>query len=178
MTCRLLLTATCCLMSLVTQTYINLEMTLRWMLSFLNTSRHHEKKAAVNKRCFFDVEKQMQQVGWSKMVNTSKNCENFSIEHSKNKIIRCFSEEVGPGVLHSNVQETRTLHEFHTERTELRSSQWLMLCAFSIFAAFVFTERSTGALQVRSSFSGSPNLVIILFSECSIRLKCCDFGRL
>ena len=44
------------------------------------------------------------------------------IEHSDNKIIMCFV-----------VQQTRTLQEFSTTRTESRNSWWLMLDAFGIF---------------------------------------------
>ena len=68
-----------------------------------------------------------------------------SIEHSENKIIRCFRNEVGPGVLHSNVQKTCTLQEFHTKITESRNNQWLMLGSFEVV---IFIESWTGALQV------------------------------
>ena len=51
------------------------------------------------------------------------------IEHSKNKMIGCFG-----------VQQTHTLHEFHTRRTELRNSWWLMPGAFGSFAVLVFIE--------------------------------------
>ena len=61
--------------------------------------------------------------------------------HSENNTIRSFGNEVGPGVLRSRVQQTRTLQEFHTTKSESRNSQWLMLCAFGIFAAFMFIER-------------------------------------
>ena len=40
----------------------------------------------------------------------------------------------------SSDQQTRTLQEFHTTRTKLKNTQWLMLCAFGIFAVFVFIE--------------------------------------
>ena len=47
------------------------------------------------------------------------------IQHSENKIIRCFGNEVGPGVLHSCVQQKRTMQEFQITRTAWKHYQWL-----------------------------------------------------
>ena len=59
---------------------------------------------------------------------------------SQKLIIGCFANEFEPGVLHSSVQQTRTPQEFNTIRTELRNSQWLMLCALGICVVSVFIE--------------------------------------
>ena len=80
------------------------------------------------------------------------------MEHPENKINRYFGNKVGPGVLHSNVQETCTLQESHTKTTESRNSQWLMLCAFNVFEVVVLFERWTGALQVLPRF-GTAQIV-------------------
>ena len=64
-----------------------------------------------------------------------------SIDNSKSKIIKYFGNEAGPGVLHSGVQQTRTLQEFSTTWAESKNCQSVILSAFGIFAAFVFLER-------------------------------------
>ena len=51
------------------------------------------------------------------------------IEHFESRIIRCFG-----------VQQTPTLQEFRTTRTDSRNSWCLMLGTFGIFAVFVVIE--------------------------------------
>ena len=61
------------------------------------------------------------------------------IDHSKNKIITYFENEVGLVVSQSSVQQTpRTLQEFSTTRTESRHRQWPTVYAFGILAARMF----------------------------------------
>ena len=46
-------------------------------------------------------------------------------EHSENKIIAFFVNEVRPGVLHYNAQQIYQLQEFRKQRTESKYSQRL-----------------------------------------------------
>ena len=45
------------------------------------------------------------------------------MEHSENKIIRHFENEVGPVVLRSSIQQTYNLQKFHTTRTKSTHDQ-------------------------------------------------------
>ena len=42
----------------------------------------------------------------------------WSIEHSENRNITYFENEVGPGVLQFNIQQIYNLQNFHTKRTK------------------------------------------------------------
>ena len=74
------------------------------------------------------------------------------IEHSENKIITRFENEVGPGILQSSVQQTYNLQIIHKIRTEITYNQLYKICAFGILAAVEFVECWAGALQVWSRF--------------------------
>ena len=78
-----------------------------------------------------------------------------AIEHSENKIITHFENEVGPGVLWSSNQQTYNLQKFRTTRTESTYNQLHVVCAFGILAALMFVECWTGALGVQSRFQTS-----------------------
>ena len=77
------------------------------------------------------------------------------IEHSENRIIKSFGNEIGPEVLQSSIQQTYSLQKFHATQTVSTHNQLYVVCAFGILAALVFMERWTGALQVRSRFQTS-----------------------
>ena len=70
------------------------------------------------------------------------------IEHSENKSITYFENEVEPGVVQSSVERTCTQEEFHIKLTESKCNHWPTLFAFGILAAVVFVERGSGAFQV------------------------------
>ena len=74
----------------------------------------------------------------------------LSIEHSENKIVMYFENEVGPGVLQSSVQQTCNLQKFHITRAESTNKQFIVVCASDILPALVFLECQTKALQARS----------------------------
>ena len=89
-----------------------------------------------------------------------------TIEHSENKIITCFENEIGPGMLQPRVQLTYSLQIIH-KKDRYDTNQLHMVCAFGILAALVFATldwRTPGPI----SFSNSPDCVITLFSTCSI----------
>ena len=77
------------------------------------------------------------------------------IQHSENKIITRFENEVGTGVLQSNIKKTYNLQNFHTKRRESTRNQLHVVYAFGIPAAVMFVKRWTGAFQVRSRFQPS-----------------------
>ena len=76
------------------------------------------------------------------------------IEHSENKTITHFENEVGPGVLWSSNQQTFNLQNF-AQHGQNRHNQLHVVCAFGILAALVFVERWTGALGVQSRYQTS-----------------------
>ena len=69
------------------------------------------------------------------------------IEHSKNIIILYFENEVGPGVLRSNIQQIYNLQKIHTTRTESTHNQSHLVCTLGFLG---------------------PDCVTILLSECSV----------
>ena len=74
----------------------------------------------------------------------------YPIEHSENKIITYFENEVGPAVLPSSAQRTYTQN--HTERIESIHNYLHVLHTFGILAVHLSFIRWAGALQVQSRF--------------------------
>ena len=85
------------------------------------------------------------------------------IEHFENKTITYFKNKAGPGVLQPSVQQIRALQVFQRTKTELRRSQYSVLCAFGILGACILLkdglEQSTAGMI---SLSNSTDYTIIL----------------
>ena len=90
-----------------------------------------------------------------------------AIEHSENRIIMYFENEVRPVVLQPGVQQTQSARiSRNKDRMDTLSAADGMCFWFSCSADVCRTLdwRTSGPI----SFSNSPDCVITLFSECSI----------
>ena len=64
----------------------------------------------------------------------------YPIEHSENRIITYFENEVGPAVFQSSVQQTYYLQKFHRIMTESIHNQLHLVSAFGILPACMYVE--------------------------------------
>ena len=73
------------------------------------------------------------------------------MEHSENKIITNFENEVGPRVLQFIIQQASPCKNSR-QKTELKHTQKPSSCTFDILEAGMYIEHWTGTLQVQSRF--------------------------
>ena len=74
------------------------------------------------------------------------------IEHSENKIIRqsrLSENEISPGLLQSNSQQTPALQEYQRYKPRATDHESILSFLCEIFAGFMLVEHETGALQVQ-----------------------------
>ena len=81
----------------------------------------------------------------------------LSTEHSENRIIAGFENEVGLGMPQSSIQQTYNRQIIYMIRIEMTHNQLHMVCALGILAGLVIDEHWTRALQLWSRFHTAQN---------------------